>query len=372
MLRFAGRDVLGKTARLTDRVLPAWFVLWSVVRLEQLGWNGVSWDLSFIGRDFAIYRNAAVALLANGDPWSASAPWNGIDWHFAAPPTSAQLFVPFTWVGAVVAWPLFAAVSVIVAWVALRRLGLPLWWLLFPPMAEGIVAGNPQILVFGLLVIGSTTLRDGSTGPATATTVARSIAAGLKIYAIVPIVARREWRAVAGTIALVAISVVLAPAVWQHYVASFASISGRVVSESNGGLSAALFLQPRIFGTALPPSELLRLAAGLAMYGLIVALVLIVALRDVRAAGWIAAPLLWPAAEYHLATMVVPVARRWSTWVIAIPTLPTYLFGLIVLSYEVTAGRSRLGSRSAATDSAEPRQPVSGQDLATDAEMVGL
>jgi hypothetical protein len=372
MVQIGGRDGSRTIARIADRILPAWFLLWSLVRVEQLGWNGVSWDLSFIGRDFAIYRNAAIALLKDGDPWSASAPWNGTDWHFAAPPTSAQLFVPSTWVGSAVAWPIFAVISVAVASLALRRLSLPIWWLLFPPMAEGLVAGNPQILVFGLLVLGSTTRR-GRLVEATKTAIAaQAIAVGLKVYGIVPILARREWRAVAGSIGLVAVSIVVAPGVWQHYVASFTSISGRVVAESNGGLSAALFLQPRIFGTALPSSESLRLAAGLLMYGLIVALVLIVALRDLRAAGWLAAPLLWPAAEYHLATMAIPIARRWSTWLIAIPTLPTYLFGLIILSYEVTARRSMLGATGATRD--EPEMPLdrrTAQGLATDGEMVG-
>jgi hypothetical protein len=35
--------------------------------------------------------------------------------------------------------------------------------------------------------------------------------------------------------------------------------------------------------------------------------------------------------------MTVPIARRWSTWVIAVPTIPTYLVGLILLAYELAA-----------------------------------
>jgi hypothetical protein len=67
-------------------------------------------------------------------------------------------------------------------------------------------------------------------------------------------------------------------------------------------------------------------------------LVLLVAVRDVPSSAWLAVALLWPAAEYHLATMTIPVARRVSTWIIAVPTIPTYLVGLVILAYELAAG----------------------------------
>lgn len=330
----------GPVSALAARLLPLWFLGWTLVRIEQLGWTGSAWDLSFVGRDFWIYRNAAVALLAGRDPWSASAPWNGTDWHFAAPPTAAQLFVPFAWIDGSIGLVAFLALSIGVAWLGLRQVGLPAWWLLFPPMTEGIVAANPQVLLIGLLLVGSrTTAVRGA-----AIVLARAVAAGLKVYAVVPILARREWRALLAVAALGVLSVAAAPDVWARYVASFGSISSRVVHESNGGLSAALFLRPEVFGDVLP-SETLRVVAGVALFGLLAALVVLVAIRDVPSAGWIAVPLLWPAAEYHLATMTLPVARRVSTWLLAVPTIPTYLFGLIVLCYEVTASPVPDGDR---------------------------
>ena len=36
-------------------------------------------------------------LVNGGDPWAAFDRWNGADWHFAALPVTAQLFVPFAW-----------------------------------------------------------------------------------------------------------------------------------------------------------------------------------------------------------------------------------------------------------------------------------
>src|SRR5689334_12866181 len=105
-------DRAARLASLSDRILPVWFLAWTLVRIQQLGWTGVSWDLSFIGRDFRIYRNAAESLISTGNPWTASAPWNGTDWHFAAAPTAAQLFVPFLVVPEPVAFGLFTALSI--------------------------------------------------------------------------------------------------------------------------------------------------------------------------------------------------------------------------------------------------------------------
>ena len=314
-----------RLSALTDRLLPLWFLAWTLLRVQQLSWDGLRWDTTFLARDFRIYRAGAAALLNDGDPWAAFDRWNGTDWHFAALPPAAQLFVPFALLPDGVGMALFMALSAAVAWLALRRLGLPIWWLLFPPLTEGLVAGNPQILLFGLLVVG---------GP-----LARAGAAALKVYAIVPVLARREWRAAAVTAAVFAASVAVGWTAWGTYIAEFGAITARITQESHGGVSATMLLDPKIFGAALPSDGIVRLVPGLLLYGLVALLVLGAALRDVRAAGWLAVPLLWPAAEYHLATLAIPAARRLSVWVIAIATPPTYLLGLILLAWEVSAGR---------------------------------
>jgi glycosyl transferase family 87 len=329
-----------------ELALGLWFLGWSVVRVQQLGWTGVQWDLSFIGRDFWIYRNAGLAVLDGTDPWLASFAWNGTDWHFAAPPIAAQLFVPFALIAGSLSLILFLALSVGAAWAALRALKLPAWWLLFPPMTEGILAANPQILLFGLIVIGMAPTRIPTSRHRIRLAgwlAARAVAVGLKIYGIVPIVARREWRALAATAGLVALSVAIAPDLWVRYLTGFGDISSRILGESQGGLSAGLFLEPSIFGTLIP-NETAALAVGLMLYGLMAGLVLLAAVRDVEGAAWIAAPLLWPAAEYHLATMAIPAARRLAVLLIAVPSVPTYLFGLIVLTYQVTAGHRPLAA----------------------------
>jgi hypothetical protein len=305
-------------ARRLPNLLPFWFLGWDAVRLYQVGLVQRGLDFSWFGNDFRIYRNAALELTAGRDPFGAFAPWNGVDWHFAAPPVAAQAFVPFALVPEWLGLTIFAALSISVLCFALRRLGLPLWWLLFPPVVEGLMAMNPQILVVGLLVVG--------------TSWTSAVAAWLKVYALIPMVARRQFRAVAILAVSMIVSVVVSPGAWSEYIARYGEISGRLMSESQGGISATLFLDPRV----LPFGE------GLAIVGIVAILVLLVAVRDVRSAGWLAVPLLWPAAEYHYATFALPIARRTSTWILAVPLVPTYLVGLMVLAYEVVAERQPL------------------------------
>jgi hypothetical protein len=236
--------------------------------------------------------------------------------------------VPFALVPEPLGLVVYLLVSVGLTLLALRRLGLGAWWILFPPMMEGLLAANPHALVFALLVLGGSSLA-GDAG--------KAIAVGLKIYAVMPIIAERRWRAGALAIGLIGISLVLAPQLWVEYVSSFGQISVRLAQEAIGGVSAALFLDPTLVAPVV--GESLAPLLSVAVYAVPVALVSVVAVRDVRAAGWISVPLLWPAAQYSNGSFVLPVARRWSTWIIAIPTIPTYLVGLLVLCYEVASGQ---------------------------------
>jgi hypothetical protein len=322
------RRSLGSLVPTLDHLLPVWFVGWSLLRLWQLGLGQLGLEFSWFGNDFRIYRNAALEILASGDPWTASAPWNGVDWHYAAPPTAAQLFIPFALIPEEVALLLFTVAGAILTLAALRRLGLAAWWILFPPCLEGFYAGNPQIIVFPLLALGSS---------AASGIVGRAIAVGFKIYAIVPIVAERRWLAVIASAGLVVLSVAIAPQLWVEYLTRFGEISERLSSEAVGGVSAALLLDPAVTTPAVAPD--LAPFVSIILFTLPLALIILVSVRDVRAAGWIAVPLLWPVAQYSYGSFVLPVARRWSTWIIAVPTIPTYLVGLLLLCYEIAAGR---------------------------------
>ncbi len=291
-----------------------------------LGSNGL--DLTWFGRDFRIYRDAALALIAGGDPYGAFDVWNGRPWHFAAPPPAAQLFVPFALLPEGIGLAIFLGLSLVCCGFALRRLGLPLWWLLFPPLVEGLAAANPQVLVLGLLIVG------GALGGA--------LAGGFKTYAVLPIVARRQWHALATFAGLLAASVLLAPAAWQAYVAQFGAISSRLVGEAEGGLSVARLFQAGAFNVLGSLDTSSQAIAAVALVGAVGALLGLVLWVDVPAAGWLGVALLWPAAEYHLATFALPVARRLGIWVLAIPFGPTYLLGLVLLAYGVVAGQPAL------------------------------
>lgn len=321
---------------IADRLLPSWFILWSAVRLYQLGLGQLGLDTSWLGRDFRIYRNAAVALLQGADPWTAYDTWNGTDWHFGAPPSAAQLFVPFTALPEGLGLLVFLGLSVALTIAAIRHLGLAWWWIFFPPLMEGIVAANPHVPAFALLVLGGGSIAGG---------IGRAVAVAAKVYAAIPLVALRDRRALAVTGALLVVSVLLAPAAWREYVERFGLISGRLAQEAVGGVSAALFLDPAVFAPLIGDPAIAAVA-GLALFGLIAALVALVAVRDVPSAGWLAVPLLWPAGQYSYGSFTLPIARRLSTWIIAVPTIPTYLLGLIILAYEVVAGRSPSGAAS--------------------------
>lgn len=312
----------------STRMLVLWFGLWSVVRIWQLGFLNPGPDLSWFGRDFRIYRDAALALLSGSDPYAAFDRWNGTDWHYAAPPSAAQLFVPFALVPEPVGFAVFTLAGVVLTLATLRRLGLPVWWLLFPPLMEGLGAGNPHLLVLPLLVLGA--------GPA------RAVAVALKTYALAPVLGGREWRALGAVVALTVASVAVSPAQWASYAGRFGEISGRLTREAAGGVSATLVLDPSVFGSAVTPP--VATALGVVIFLCVLGVIVLAAARDVRAAAWVAVPLAWPAAQYPYASFAIPIARRVSTWIIAIPTIPTYLVGLLVLAYEVAAARPSLAN----------------------------
>ena len=88
------------------------------------------------------YQRAATAWLAGGDPWSVTE----VGIRFAAGPHTLLFYAPTSvlpldgrgrrcgcsWASPPPVW-------------LVRRLGLPLWWLLFPPLLHAVWNGNPQI-----------------------------------------------------------------------------------------------------------------------------------------------------------------------------------------------------------------------------------
>jgi hypothetical protein len=281
--------------------LAVWFGIISVMRLSQL----VTGQPGFDGR---LYLKATRAWLSGADPWVF------IDaQRFAAPPPSVVPLAPI----AVLPEELGVAVMIVLAAVGalatIYLLRLPLWWLLFPPLVDGVWNGNPQTLIVPLILVGA--------GP---------IAAFLKIYALVPMVFTLRWRAVLITVVALLVTAPFLP--WGAYFAQFGDLSAALETQSDGGLSA----------TAVP--WLLPIA--------IIALVLCGRER----AGWLAVPVVWPATQWYYSTLALPALTPVAAAIMAVP-IP----GAVVLAAVAVAAERRNTSLPRLLADWRPGRPAPGR-----------
>jgi hypothetical protein len=250
-----------------DPALGLWFAVQSWLRISRFVGDGVP-----LGLDARIYYRGAAAWLNGADPWEAQVQFGPYSFTYAGTPATTIVMSPGVLLPEdvfAVGWLLLGLVAAV--WI-LRRLRLPLWWLLFPPTVEALFSGNPQIVVLALLLA--------------APSVPPALAVLLKAHPLVPLLGERRWRPVALGIGMTLATVLLAPGLWRHYVATFGAISARLAKESQQGWSA--FAYPVLF-----------VPAALALLAL--------ARRDSRSAGWLAVPALWPATEFHYSTLVLPL-----------------------------------------------------------------
>lgn len=290
--RFSSRDLpqrLPCIGRLrVDRVLPGAFILLSYLDLARM-------PTDVLGNDARLYYRAAVAFRGGLSPWDAfTASSSGQEWHFASLPPTILAFVPFT----AIPERLFVWVWVFLTigaslWV-IRTLHLKWWWLLFPPLMEGIYVANPQIVLLALLLSGYAVLA--------------ALAPVLKIYALAPIVSRLRVREILLTIFFLAASLVLLPGLWSEYLSRSGGIAARDFAESGGGYGA--------FGSAVP--VLVIAVVGIAALALV----------DVKQAGWLIAPALVPASQFHLSTMAMPVLAEPAPVVLFIVAMAVPVHGV--------------------------------------------
>jgi Glycosyltransferase family 87 len=73
---------------------------------------------------------------------------------FAGPPPMLGLFLPFAGMPDDLVRLIWVSGTAAIAVWMLRRLGLPGYWLGFPPIFEVIVLGHPEVLLAGLLLFG--------------------------------------------------------------------------------------------------------------------------------------------------------------------------------------------------------------------------
>ena len=279
--------------RVASAALFVWFAYqaWLTVAGVFTDWP---FHFDTVGIDGRLYYRAAATWVAGGDPWTAFTtsntwpPSSGfVHFLFTGPPPTVLAFVPFVWIpedAFVVGW---LGLSVAAAVYTTRRLHLPLWWMLFPPLVSGLAVGNPQIVCLALLVSGSTWLQ--------------SLAAPMKAYAVFPMIGERQWRALTVLAVGVVVSVIIFWPLWQTYAADYSKVQDWLVGFTGGGYSATR--DPRLFAiTAASIGALLLL--------------------DYRAAFWLAVPALWPASQYFYATFAMPLRSPWLVFVLAAAGTP--------------------------------------------------
>lgn len=291
---------------------PWWDVLGDVALITlflvvdgQRTWDYTHLGMVSFGGDATIYRAAAEAWLSGGDPWAVAV--NGV--FFGAPPPTllwAALFVPLSTLVTRALWIGIAAGASV--W-AVRRLGLPIWWVLFPPLWISIITGNPNALVLALLLAGL--------GP---------LASVAKIYAVVPLVLLGRWREVAWTIALLAVTAPFLP--WGLYIASAGRIETIFVDQT-AALSA--------WGTALLiPTAIVVLLLG-------------------RRGAWLAVPALWPYTQIHYAALALPACSRWVAACMAVQIQLAPVIGVMVAGVEQVLQRSQAARSSPTIDESKSR-----------------
>ena len=197
------------------------------------------------------------------------------------------LFVPFVALPVDATRVIWVAAMFLVAVWVVRRLGLPGYWVAFPPMFQAIFLGHPEVLVVALLVFG---------GPVS------GIAAVIKPYAAAALLAERRWTAFLVATAVVLITAPFLP--WATFVADLPAITANIIGQNHGDST---------FGS---PILMVLAALGLASLGL-------------RRGLWLSVPLLWPLAQPMYKTVSLPALSPFLAIVWSIPIPGSTLIGLL-------------------------------------------
>jgi hypothetical protein len=290
-----------------DYLVPAWFLIFALVHVIDIVPEG---RLGFDGR---IYHRAAAAWLQGMDPWSTGITLPDRTYHFAGLPPTVLAFVPTT----VVPEDIFGAISFIVSCVCavwiVRKLNLAWTWLLFPPLVQGVLLGQPGIWVLALLLTGHP--------------VAEALAAGFKVYALVPLLARFRLAGIVVFVVATVVSIAFFADLWVLWAQQGVVVASRLVGEASGGVGATAHWW------LIPPT---------------IAAVVVIAGLNTRAAGWLAVPALWPSAQYHYPVMALPAIRILPALVFAVPVLGAPAVAVILHAWLMLWDRFVSGTTSAA------------------------
>jgi hypothetical protein len=303
--------------RLAHVALAVWFLV-VVVALGSKAWTG-----SWIGVDAQIYYRGSAAWLAGGNPWEAVGSYDGGPLHYSALPTTVVVLAPFALLPEQVFVAGFIAASALAAVYLVRKLELPWYFLVFPPLFQGVQSGNPNVIVLALLLSGRPVLE--------------AVAPLLKAYAGITLVLLGRRRSVVLAIAFGAMTLLALP-LWALYLGHIADYGGRLVAEAHGGYSATLFGPVGIAVSFVSLLGLWRL--------------------ERTSAAWLAVPALWPATEFHYSIFAMPLmrSRLWLAALLAfpIPGLPALVPALVVAELLLRRAWSR---RSAAPEPGQSEVP---------------
>jgi len=266
--------------------LPAWFVAIDLLWIAKL---------DVLAIDARHYQRAATEWLAGGNPWTV---FEGQVPYLSGPHT-LLFYAPTSLLPLPLSTALWMLLGVGAAVWTVRRLDLPLWWIAFPPLAHAIWNGNPQTLLVALLLLN--------------TPVGSVLAAGVKLYALLPLLFRPKHLIAAG----IALAITLPLFPWQLYLDQAGTINSHLATSWNGSAWR--------FPILIPPT--------------------LVALWILRRQGaeWFVVPAVFPLTQFYYVSLVIPaVARR--PILAALLATPVVLMVPVVLiclaTVEVLRGRS--------------------------------
>jgi hypothetical protein len=273
-------------------VPAAWFAMISAIRLSVLI------ATIPIGYDGMLYRDATLRWLAGGDPWARTPDFAAL---YAAPPPTLIAMLPFAALPELVARAGLVALGLVASIWLIRRLRLPVWWLLFPPLVDGIYIANPHVFVVPLLVAGW--------GP---------LAVLVKAYAGAVPAFLAQWRVLVMTAAIVLVTAPVLP--WRQFIERWPEISAALASQSGGG------------GLSVQATPVL----------LPVAVIAAVLLGRKRLAWW-AVPTFWPYTQWYYSSMVLPVATPLAAMALAAPVPGATTVAIAVAVVEIAVARRLAG-----------------------------
>jgi hypothetical protein len=270
--------MLGRLAPRLWVLVPAWFVIISVMRLSALARFGEP------GYDGMLYRAATIRWLEGGDPWLI--PESGA--IYAAPPPTLLAMLPFAIVPEAIARPVLLALGVAATVWMIRRLRLPLWWLAFPPLVDVLWNANPHVFVAPLLVAGLAPL-----------------AAMVKLYAGAVPAIRLDWKALAATAAVMLVTLPFLP--WGLFIERWPDVSRALEDQSAGG-GLSVWVTPLL----LPVAAVAAVLIGRERF------------------AWWSIPVFWPFTQWYYSSIALPVLTPLAAVALSIPVPGATTVALVI------------------------------------------